>query len=72
MRKVELVCDYCGKVEPGGEEHFNLPKGWCVLGFHCQRFLAVDDWRITHHFCSQKCIDAAVKIDAKKEVKHGN
>jgi len=62
-RKLELTCDYCGKTAKGDEYHYGLPKGWYVLGFHCQSYLAYDDWRITHHFCSSECMDKAVKVN---------
>jgi len=65
MKKQELICDYCGKVASGGEMEAELPKGWCILGYHCQRFACIDDWRITHHFCSQTCLDKAVKVIAQ-------
>jgi len=61
MNKVELICDTCGKVEKGTESHFDLPKGWYVLGYHCQTFLGYDDWRIIHHFCSLKCMNEHIR-----------
>lgn len=62
MKIVELMCDYCEKRAKGDDCHFNLPKGWFVLGFHSQSFVAADDWRVTHHFCSSECLDRAIKI----------
>ena len=57
MKKQELVCDGCGKTAKGDEQHFKLPKGWYVMGFHAQSFVAPDDWRVTHHFCSSECLE---------------
>lgn len=61
MRKLELTCDFCGKTENGDEYHYGLPKGWYILGYHCQRY-CYDDWRVTHHFCSLDCMDKAIKV----------
>ncbi len=62
MKKLELICDNCGKTAKGDEHHYGLPKGWYVLGYHGQTYLAADDWRITCHFCCLKCMDEAVKV----------
>ena len=62
--KQELICDYCGKIAKGEENHYSLPKGWYLLGYHSQTFL-VDDWRATHHFCSRDCLDKAVVIQKR-------
>jgi len=62
VKKEELICDYCGKVSKGDEHHFNLPKGWFVLGFHCQSFVAPEEWRVTHHFCSSECLNSGVRV----------
>lgn len=67
MRRLELTCDNCGKTEKGDEYHYGLPKGWYVLGFHCQSFVAHDDWRVTHHFCSAECMDKAVHITKEEQ-----
>ena len=66
MRKLELICDYCGKAEKGDEHHYGLPKGWYVLGYHGQKFLAFDDWRVMYHFCSVECMNKAVKVTRAK------
>ncbi len=62
MRTLELTCDNCGKKAKGDEYHYGLPKGWYVLAYHCQSYLAHDDWRVTHHFCSLECMTEAVKV----------
>lgn len=62
MRRKDLTCDCCGKTEEGDEHHYGLPAGWYVVGYHGQRFLAYDDWRVTHHFCSLDCMDKAIKV----------
>ena len=72
MLKRELICDYCGKVGVGDEHHFSLPGGWYVIGYHAQSFVAHDDWRITHHFCSFKCLDKAIKITTKESPNTNN
>ncbi len=62
MRREDWVCDYCGKSEKGGEHHYGLPKGWYLLGYHGQSYLAYDDWRAPHQFCSLDCLFKAVKV----------
>jgi len=62
MRKLELICDYCGKKAKGEEHHYGLPKGWVVLGFHSQTFIAYDDWRIIYHFCSSECMNKMLNV----------
>jgi hypothetical protein len=57
MKRLELICDHCGKVGKGDDNHFSLPKGWYLLGFHCQTFLAPDEWRVTNHFCCTECLN---------------
>lgn len=64
--KHEVICDYCGKREDGEEYHYGLPKGWYVLVYHSQSFVAVDDWRITHHFCSKECMLKAIKVESMR------
>ena len=66
MKDVKLICDSCGEEDHGSENHFDLPLGWIVLGFHSQRFAAYDDWRVTHHFCSRECMDKAVKVSTQQ------
>ena len=62
MKREELVCDGCGLVETGDEIHFRLPKGWYVVGYHCQTFVAPDDWRVSHHFCSPECMNKIMDV----------
>jgi len=62
MKVEELVCDNCGKKAKGDEHHFRLPKGWSVVGFHSQSFVAYDDWRVTHHFCSAECMNTIMDV----------
>jgi len=66
MKKQELVCDGCGKTSEGDAQHFKLPKGWYVLGFHAQSFVAPDDWRVTHHFCSSECLDKVMNAPSNR------
>jgi hypothetical protein len=55
----ELVCDNCGThAEWTG---YHLPKGWYVLAYHCEDYLAYDDWRPVMHFCSWGCMANKVK-----------
>ncbi len=66
MKIQELVCDHCGKHEKGGEYHYGLPKDWYVIGYHCQSYLACDDWRIMYHFCCFDCLCAEIKVAGKE------
>ena len=69
MRKQEIICDGCGKTAKGDEHHFALPKGWFVVGFHSQTFVAYDDWRVIHHFCSSECMDKVMNVTLLKKGK---
>ena len=62
MKTLELTCDYCGKTEKGDESHFDLPKGWYLVGYHCQTYAGYDDWRVKFHFCSLNCMNNAVTV----------
>ncbi len=62
MRQTLLTCDWCGNKIEVGEFTNGLPEEWFVLGFHKGSFVDKDDWRITHHFCSEVCMNKAVKI----------
>lgn len=66
MKTLELVCDHCGKRAKGDEYHYGLPGGWYILGYHCQRYLAPDDWRVLNHFCSMECLKAEMVITGKE------
>ncbi len=66
MEKIELICDGCGKIAKGKENHFGLPKGWVVVGFHSQTFVGYDDWRVTHHFCSFECMNKIMDVTIKR------
>ncbi len=66
MKKLELVCDTCGKAEKGDEHHYGLPKGWYVVGYHCQTFIAYDDWRVLGHFCTFACLLKKINIEEVK------
>ena len=66
MRRLELICDNCGKIAKGNEYHYGLPKGWYVVGYHCQTYLAYDDWRVMGHFCSWECLSEKIKITGKE------
>ena len=70
MRKLELICDYCGQTAKGDEIHWDLPQGWVVLGYHSQTFAGFDAWRVTNHFCSTECMKKAVQV--KKEENGSN
>lgn len=67
MKRLELICDNCDKVAKGDEYHFGLPKGWYIVGYHCQTYLAYDDWRVLGHFCSFGCLEAKLKITGKEK-----
>jgi len=67
MRKLELICDSCGKTAKGDEEHCNLPEGWYIVGYHAQSFVAYDDWRVTHHFCSSECLNKVMDVTIPKK-----
>ncbi len=67
MERIELLCDHCGKTEKGDEHHYGLPKGWYILGYHCQSWCAPDDWRVKHHFCSWECLSAEIKVTGKEK-----
>ena len=58
----QLICDNYGKTENGEPTYFRLPEGWYLLVYQCRSFAGYDDWRVTHHFCSSECMDAAVKV----------
>jgi hypothetical protein len=61
-----LKCDNCGKIKEGDEYHYGLPKGWYIVGYHCQRYAAYDDWRALKHFCSWECMIQKIKADGKE------
>ena len=67
MKIQELMCDHCGKRAKGDEYHYRLPKGWYILVYHCQTYLAWDDWRVMHHFCSWECLSAEVKVTGQEK-----
>lgn len=58
--RIEYTCDYCGAIL-----HNKLPQGWYKLAYHKESFLDINDWRVTHHFCSLDCMDGAVKVTPK-------
>ena len=68
MARIEsrLRCDTCGKTAKGDEYHYGLPEGWHILGYHCQRYVACDDWRALKHFCSWECMIKKVRADGKE------
>lgn len=69
MRRLELICDGCGKVAGGDESHFRLPKVWYIVGFHCQTFVGHDDWRVIYHFCSSECMDKVMNVLSRRPIK---
>lgn len=63
----DLKCDCCGITAHGKEYHYGLPRGWYIVGYHCQSYLAYDDWRVMYHFCSGECLDKTLGITGKEK-----
>jgi len=70
METTIYKCDNCGK-----EAKDVVPAGWFLLGFAMIKHLQFPegiklktpiankpDWQITHHFCSEQCMNEAVKV----------
>ena len=65
MEKVLLICDFCKKEKQVlDQSNFSLPIDWYALAYRKGLF-CIDDWRITHHFCSLECMKNAIKIYEK-------
>lgn len=73
MKKIIYCCDNC---DAKAEDY--LPANWFILGFAQVKSIEMPDiklrrplmkfpydWQETHHFCSEECMNEAVKVLGK-------
>jgi len=70
MEEIKYICDNCKT-----EAKDTVPAGWFLLGFARIKELQFPsgiklkypihdkpEWLVTHHFCSEDCMNGAVKV----------
>lgn len=60
METIVYKCDNCGTEAVG-----RIPEKWFLLGYAITRNFTIEiqpEFTITHHFCSEECMDNQVKV----------